>query len=156
MRQRVVPLSDVQLRTAKPKEKDYKLSDGQGLYLLINTTGGKLWRFDYSFRGKRKTLAFGSYPTLSLSDARQRREDAKKLIANGTDPSDFKKDQKTAIELAALNTFEAVTLKWFETHKGRWSEGHSKHILSRFENDIFPIVGANQYLRYGVKTSHLF
>lgn len=141
MPKRILELTDVQVRNAKPKDQPYKLADGKGLYLLVTPTGGKLWRFDYRFNDKRKTLTFKTYPEISLLKARQSREDARQLLANGIDPNDFKKDQKSASELTALNTFEAVTRKWFETHKGRWSEGHAKHILSRFENDIFPHVG---------------
>src|ERR1700674_2004042 len=96
MPKRIQPLTDVQVRNAKPKEKDFKLPDGYGLYLLVTPTNGKLWRFDYRFSDKRKTLAFGSYPAISLADARQRREDAKKLLANGVDPSEIKKALKVA------------------------------------------------------------
>jgi len=78
MRKRIVPLSDLQVRNAKTKEKDYKLSDGQGLYLLIKATGDKLWRLDYTFTRKRKSLALGNYPSVTLAEARQRRDDAKK------------------------------------------------------------------------------
>jgi len=141
MPKRILELTDIQVRNAKPKAQQYKLTDGKGLYLLVTPTGGKLWRFDYKFKDKRNTLTFKTYPEISLLKARQSREDARQLITNGIDPSEYKKDQKSAAELAALNTFEAVTRQWFETHKGRWSEGHSKHIFSRFENDIFPVVG---------------
>ena len=79
MPKRIVPLSDVQVGNAKPKDKDYKLSDGGGLYLLVTTTGGKLWRFDYRIDEKRKTLTFKTYPEISLSDARKRREGARTL-----------------------------------------------------------------------------
>lgn len=142
MPKRILELTELQVKNAKPKDQPYKLSDGKGLYLLITPTGGKLWRFDYRFNDKRKTLTFKTYPEISLSKARQCREDARQLLANGIDPSDYKKEQKTITELSALNTFEAVTRKWHETHKGKWSEGHAKHILSRLENDIFPVVGS--------------
>jgi integrase len=141
MPKRILPLTDLQVQKAKAKEKEYKLSDGGGLYLLVTPTGGKLWRFDYRFNDKRKTLSFKTYPEISLSQARINREEARKLVANGVDPSEFKKEQAYKRELESQNTFELVTRKWFDTHKGRWSEGHSKHILSRFENDIFPVVG---------------
>jgi len=141
MPKRILPLTDLQVQKAKPKENEYKLSDGGGLYLLITPTGGKLWRLKYRFGGKEKLLSFKSYPEISLSQARQSREQARQLIANGVDPSEFKKNQAHQRKIEALNTFELVTMQWFETHKGRWSEGHSKHILSRFENDIFPVIG---------------
>jgi len=141
MRQRVLPLTDIQARNAKPKEKDYKLSDGQGLYLLVNTNGGKLWRLDYSYAGKRKTLALGSYPTLSLADARQRREDAKKLIANGVDPGELKKSQKAAKVELTENAFEIVAREWHCKYAGTWSEVHATTIMERLEKDVFPYLG---------------
>lgn len=85
MPKRIVPLSDMLVNKAKPKDKPYKLTDGDGLFLLATPTGGKLWRFKYRFEGKEKLLSFGSYPALSLADARQRREEARKLLANGVD-----------------------------------------------------------------------
>lgn len=141
MPKRILPLTDLQVQKAKPKDKEYKLSDGGGLYLLVTPTGGKLWRLDYRFNDKRKTLSLKTYPEVSLAQARQNREQARQLVVNGVDPSEFKKDQIHQRKLEAQNTFELVTMQWFETHKGRWSEGHSKHILSRFENDIFPVIG---------------
>ena len=142
MPKRIQPISDIQVKNAKPAPKDVKLFDGGGLFLLITPTGGKLWHMKYRFNGKERKLTFGAYPSITLADARQRREDARKLLANGIDPSAAKKELAEKKELAALNTFEAITRKWHETHKGKWSEGHSKHILSRLENDIFPIVGS--------------
>ena len=94
MPKRIAPLVDTRLRNAKPKEKPYKLTDGNGLYLLVTPTGGKLWRFDYSFSAKRKTLSIGSYPEVSLTDARQRRDEARKLLVSGVDPSELKQQQK--------------------------------------------------------------
>lgn len=141
MPKRILPLTDLKVQKAKAKDKEYKLSDGGGLYLLVTPTGGKLWRLDYRFNDKRKTISFKTYPEISLSQARHSREEARQLIANGVDPSEFKKEQAHKRELEAQNTFELVTRQWFEAHKGKWTEGHSKHILSRFENDIFPVVG---------------
>ena len=141
MPKRILPLTDMQVQKAKSTDKEYKLSDGGGLYLLVTPTGGKLWRLQYRFSEKQKGIAFGSYPEISLSKARQCRDGARKLLADGIDPSSAKKELAERKQLESLNTFEAVTRQWFETHKGRWSEGHSKHILSRFENDIFPVVG---------------
>lgn len=141
MRKRIVPLSDVQARNAKPKEKDYKLSDGQGLYLLVATTGGKLWRLDYTFTGKRKTLSLGTYPAVSLSDARQRREDAKKLLANGIDPSKVKKAQKAAIVSASERSFEVVARTWHAGKVEGWAQSHAKTTLERLEKNIFPWLG---------------
>lgn len=141
MPKRILPLTDMQVQKAKPSDKEYKLSDGGGLHLLVTPTGGKLWRLQYRFANKQKGVAFGSYPEISLSKARQCRDDARKFLANGVDPSSVKKEVAEKKQLESLNTFEAVTRKWYETHRSRWSEGHAKHILSRFENDIFPVVG---------------
>ena len=141
MPKRILPLTDIQVQKAKPADKEYKISDGGGLYLLVTPTGGKLWRLKYRFGGKEKLLTFKAYPEISLGKARQCREEAKKLLAAGVDPSAAKKELAEKKQMESLNTFEAVTRQWFETHKSRWSEGHSKHILSRFEYDIFPIVG---------------
>jgi len=142
MPKRILPLSEVQVRNAKPQAKEYKLMDGFGLYLLVTPTNGKLWRHDYRHGGKRKGLSFGAYPAVTLADARKYREEAKRLIASGTDPAEHKKEKKAAVEQAALYTFEVVTRKWYDTCKARWSDGHAKHILSRFENDIFPTIGS--------------
>lgn len=142
MRKRITPLSDIQVKNKKPADKDYKLSDGQGLYLLVNTTGGKLWRLDYTFSGKRRTLSFGSYPALSLADARQRRDDAKKLLANGVDPGEFKKSQKAAKQKLAENSFEIIAREWHCKYSGEWSSYHLKTIIDRLEKDIFPYIGS--------------
>lgn len=89
MPKRIQQLTELQIKNAKPKEKDYKLSDGFGLHLLVTPTGGKLWRFQYRFDGRQKTLALGAYQSITLADARQRREDARKLLANGVDPGEI-------------------------------------------------------------------
>jgi hypothetical protein len=102
-----MPLTDTAARNAKPGSKPYKLTDGGGLYLLVNNAG-KYWRFDYRFVGKRKTLAIGVYPTITLAKARERREEARKLLAHDTDPSMVKAVQKQTRHHAAANSFEAV------------------------------------------------
>jgi integrase len=142
MPKRIVPLSDLQVKTAKPKGKDYKLVDGYGLYLLVTPTGGKLWRFDYRYSDKRKTVAFGAYPSITLSDARQRREDARKLLANGVDPGAAKKAQKAAKIAETENSFEAVAREWHERFKQQWTENHAGRLLKRLELDAFPFIGS--------------
>jgi hypothetical protein len=117
MPKKITPLSDIEIKKAKPEVKDYKLSDGSGLYLLITTTGGKLWRMDYRLHDKHKTLILKLYPEISLADARQRREDARKLIANGIDPIDLKKSLKEK-ELAPA-TIEAVAAQASQTRQPR-------------------------------------
>ena len=150
MPKKILPLSDVQVRNAKPREKEYTMFDGNGLFLLIAgakyTKDGvalptsKLWRFKYTFSGKSKLLAFGVYPEVSLADARQRREDARKLLANGVDPGEVKKAQK-AIEMARAETFKTVTLEWYDQKKVDWTDNHAERILRRMEQDIFPFIG---------------
>lgn len=141
MPRRIVPLSDIQISKAKVKETDYKLADGYGLYLLVSKGGGKLWRFDYRFNGKRKLLAIGSYPTVTLADARERRENARKLLANGVDPGEFKKAQKQAEIAITENTFKTIALEWHVKFSETWSPSHSKTILERLNRDVFPWLG---------------
>lgn len=142
MPKRITPLSDIQVKNAKPQEKEYKLMDGFGLFLLVTPTNGKLWRFDYRYGDKRPTMALGAYPAITLSDARKRRDEAKKLLANGVDPSAYKKQQEVEKTLQALNTFEAVTRQWFEDHKANWSTDHASRLMRRLEADIFPVIGS--------------
>jgi integrase len=144
MPKRIAPLSDIQVKNAKPQEKDYKLMDGYGLFLLVTPTNGKLWRFDYRTGDKRKTIAFGAYPALSLADARQRREDAKKLLANGVDPGEMKKALKATYKDIAANTFEGIARQWHLkfSSAGKWSTVHAADILHRLEKDIFPPLGS--------------
>ncbi len=142
MPKRIAPLSDTQVSKAKPKEKDYKLSDGGGLFLLVTTTGGKLWRFQYRFDGKQKLLALGSYHQISLAEARNRREDARKLLANGVDPSDVKKAQKQSGGDRAADSFEVIAREWYSVYKGQWTPGHAKNIIGRLEREVFPYLGA--------------
>ena len=108
MPKRIAPLSEMQVRTAKPQTKQTTLFDGGGLYLLITPTGGKLWRLKYSFFGKEKLLALGSYPDTSLADARQRRDEARKQVANGLDPGEVKKAIKASFEQSDANSFEVI------------------------------------------------
>lgn len=143
MPKRIVPLSDVQVKNAKAKEKDYKLSDGHGLYLLVTATGGKLWRMKYNYGGKEKQLAFGAYPAVTLADARQRREDAKKLLANSVDPGKVKKAQKAAKNAAAENSFEIVAREWHGKFINTWSAVHASTIMDRLEKEVFPWLGEN-------------
>ena len=136
-------LTELQVRNAKPRDAQYKLSDGGGLFLLVHSNGGKYWRLAYRFIGKQKTLALGVYPDVSLADARERREQARKLLANNTDPSVVKQEQKAAIVALSENSFEAIAREWFAKFKSGWTESHSNKIIKRFENDVFPWVGSN-------------
>lgn len=134
-------LTDVKVRNAKPGEKQVKLSDGDGMYLLITPQGGKCWRLKYRFAGKEKVLALGTYPEVSLAEAREKKEAARKLLANNIDPGEVRKAEKAARGMAAANTFEAVTREWHERFKGQWSERHAEQILKRLEQDVFPWLG---------------
>jgi integrase len=141
MPKRIIGLTDIQVKNAKPTGKDHKLADGGGLYLLVTPTGGKLWRMDYRLNDKRKTISFGAYPALSLADARQRREDARKLLVNGVDPGVIKKAQKTERIEAATNTFENVAREWHKKSIPDWSENHAERLMTRLEQDVFPFIG---------------
>ena len=134
-------LTNITCNTAKPKEKPYKLADGGGLHLLINPTGSKLWRLKYRFLGKEKLLSIGSYPLITLAEAREERDKAKKMLINDTDPMIAKKDRKRAAVHNSKNTFAAVALEWHENQKENWSDKHAEKLLRRFELDIFPMIG---------------
>jgi len=141
MPKRIQPLSDIQVKSAKPKEGDYKLSDGFGLHLLVTHTGGKLWRLQYRSGGKQKLLSFGAYPAVTLAEARQRRDDAKKLLANGVDPGETKKAQKTAQGEQDGNTFEVIAREWHSKYAHTWVASHAQHKLERLEKNVFPWIG---------------
>lgn len=131
-------LSDVKVRTAKPEAKAYKLTDGDGMVLLVHPNGSKYWRLRYRFDGKEKMLALGIYPEVTLADARARRDEARKQLANGIDPSDKKKTDK--IEQAETRTFKEVAIEWHATNK-KWSKDHSSRVLKTLEDFLFPAIG---------------
>jgi integrase len=137
-----MPLTDTAIKNAKPGTKPLKLSDEKGLFLLLSPAGGKWWRLKYRFGGKEKLLSMGTYPEVSLKDARQRRDDARKLLADGVDPSANKKAVKAAQGERAANSFETVAREWFDKHAPNWKENHSSKIIRRLEVDIFPWLGA--------------
>ncbi|EPO7652767.1 MULTISPECIES: tyrosine-type recombinase/integrase [Enterobacter cloacae complex] len=130
-----------QVDAAKPREKAYKLADGAGLYLEVVPSGSRYWRMKYRFNGKEKRLAFGVYPAVSLAQARALRDDAKKKLAEGIDPSFAKKEEKLVRDVQLNNTFQTVALEWHGTKVGRWSEGYASDILEAFNKDIFPYIG---------------
>ena len=133
-----MPLSDTAIRGARPGAKPVKLSDGGGLYLLLTPTGSRLWRLKYRFAGKEKLLALGTYPTVTLKDARDRREEAHKKLAAGYDPGEARKAQKRAEKDQATNIFEVVAREWFQLTKGKWEAEYAKLIMHRLERDMFP------------------
>lgn len=130
-----------QVDTAKPKEKPYKLSDGGGLYLEVATSGSRYWRLKYRYAGKEKRLAFGVYPEVSLAEARDKREAAKKVLAAGNDPGEVKKAEKIAQKLGFENTFEAIAREWHQVRADRWSLRYREEIINTFEKDVFPYIG---------------
>lgn len=142
MPKKVAPLSDIQVSKAKPKDKDYKLTDGGGLFLLITPSGGKLWRLKYRFDGKEKLLSLGQYPAVSLAEARKRREDDRKLLANGQDPVAVKKTVQQAAAVSAASTFAVVAGEWFQKRKPEWVESHAVSVKGRLDNYILPAFGS--------------
>lgn len=133
-------LTAVKIKNAKSRETPYKLHDAGGLYLLILPAGGKYWRYDYRYEGKRKTLAFGTYPEKSLLDARSRLCDARKVLSNGMDPAHQRRTLKQA-QTDIENSFEVVAQEWFDKFKHRWTAGYADTILSRLKNYAFPRIG---------------
>lgn len=131
-------LSDAKARNAKPKSKPYKLADGDGLFLLVMPNGSKYWRLKYFFGGKEKTLALGVYPEIALADARDRRAQAKKLLAAGNDPGQAKKQAKHLAVLKAANTFETVAREWYGQRIHEWSPKTAGMVLDRLERHILP------------------
>ncbi len=136
-----MPLTDVAVRNIKPGPKTVRLRDERGLYLEVSPKGGKWWRLRYTFQGKENMLSLGVYPDVSLKDARERRDEARKLIANGIDPSQARKDEKAEIAADAV-TFEKVAREWFDKFKTNWTPGHADRTMRRFEMDVFPWIGA--------------
>ena len=134
-------LSDAKVRNAKPQEKPYKITDGEGMFLLVTPSGSKYWRFKYLFAGKEKLLAFGVYPDVSLSDARERRAQARKALAVGNDPGEAKKEAKRLAVLRSENTFEAIALEWHEKRKHEWVPSHAEAVLTRLKRHVFPKLG---------------
>lgn len=120
----------------------YRLFDSGGLYLEVVPTGGRWWRVKYRFAGKEKRLALGVYPTVSLKDARRRRDEARQLLASGVDPLVQRKARKAAQQEGATNSFEVIAREWHAKHSHTWTPEHAARILRRFERDLFPWLGA--------------
>ena len=134
-------LSDTKIRNTKAGEKQVKLFDSGGLFLLVTPQGSKLWRLKYRFDGKEKLLSLGTYPEIFLSDARQRRDEAKRQLAHGIDPGAVRKAQKQA-KTEERETFEVIAREWHEKFKGSWSTGHAATNMRRMELDLFPWIGS--------------
>ncbi|MCK4121062.1 integrase arm-type DNA-binding domain-containing protein [Ralstonia pseudosolanacearum] len=134
-------LTDTAIRNAKPADKPIKLFDGGGLFLHVTPAGQRYWRLKYRFAGKEKLLAIGVYPEVGLKEARDRREEAKRLLGEGVDPSVERKVRKVATVERAANSFEAVAREWHAKYAPGWSESNTKKVLARLENDVFPWLG---------------
>ena len=131
-------LTDTHIKAAKVRSSAYKMADGGGMYLLVKKNGHKYWRLDYRFRGKRKTLALGVYPEVSLKNAREKRRKARIQLENGLDPSEVRKEEKQALQ---MDNFEAIARQWWEHYKDTWTTNHVDRVLKRMENNIFSDLG---------------
>ncbi len=137
-----MPLTDLAARRAKPKDRDYKLSVSKGLYLLIKNSGSKYWRLKYRYAGKEKTLALGVYPEISLSEAVDLRDKARKQLRDGHDPSLERKKQKLKQKVDSENTFEAISRAWWDLKSKTWAQNHSERVIRSLEHDVFPFIGS--------------
>ena len=136
-----MPLTDVAIRQAQPRDKLRKLYDSRGLYLEIAPRGTKAWRLKYRFADKEKRISLGIYPEVSLKLARERRDEARKLLARDIDPSAYRKAQKRAKRQWARNSFEAVAREWLAKHSPNWTTRHADRVRGQLERDVFPWVG---------------
>jgi integrase len=135
-------LTDTRIKTAKPQAKLYKLTDERGLHLSVYPNGSKLWHLRYRIEGKERTASLGKYPEVSLAEAREKRDQMRKLIAKGIDPVQSQKAAKEAKKLAQTNSFEAVARTWFEGWKDARSTRHAEYVIRRLEADVFPVIGS--------------
>jgi len=143
MPKNVTPLSSTQVKQAKPKAKEYNLSDGKGLMLRVKPSGSKLWLFNYSrpYTKKRTTLSFGTFPEISLAEARKKRSEARELLAQEIDPQEYRDDKARSHELAHSNTLEHIAADWLEVKKGNITPGHAVDTKRSLERHIFPTLG---------------
>ncbi|HAT6803600.1 TPA: tyrosine-type recombinase/integrase [Citrobacter freundii] len=144
-------LNDSKIRSSKPLDKSYKLTDAQGLYLLVSTSGSRLWYFRYRFGGKENRLAFGAYPLVTLASAREKRDAARKLLASGICPTQLRKTNDVNVEES--RTFKFITVAWYTSCLKLWSEGHADKIFICLKRYVFPNIGAMDITK--IETSHL-
>lgn len=135
-------LTDTAVKKLKPTDKPVKVSDERGMYLLVNPTGSKLWRLKFRFEGKEKVLPLGQYPDVSLAQAREAREVARKQLAAGVDPMAHRKAEKIARQFAIENSFTNVARLWWESWRAARTSHHADYVLRRLEADVFPAIGA--------------
>lgn len=136
-----MPLTSTAVSQAKPKAKQYKLSDSHGLFLLVMPNGSKYWRFKFRFAGKEKVLALGVFPDVSLKEARTARDEARLNLDKGVDPGAVRKVEKLTRHIAAAESFEAIGREWFEKTKAKWSDGHAERTRRILEKDLYPYIG---------------
>ena len=136
-----MPLTNTAVRNARSGKKTLKLSDERGLYLEISPAGGKWWRLKYRIGGKEKRLSLGVYPDVTLKDARDRRDESRKLLAGGIDPSEYRKATKVAQSDRNANSFELTAREWFAKYSPVWAPNHGTRLMRLFERDIFPWLG---------------
>ncbi len=136
-----MPLTDTAIKKTKPGDKPVKLSDSKGMYLLVNPAGSKLWRWKYRVLGKEKVMSLGAYPDVSLAQARDGMEKARKVLAAGNDPMAIRKADKVASRTAAENSFETVARMWWAHWKPARSDQHAGQVMRRFEANVFPHIG---------------
>lgn len=134
-----MPLKELEVKYATKRQRPYKLSDGDGLHLFVQPSGSKLWRLKYRFEGKEKLLSFGKYPVVTLAMAREKRLEAKRLLDQGKDPAEVKKQKKR--EKAALKLFEPIARAWHANRVAGLDPAHAMRIINRMERDVFPIIG---------------
>ncbi|NMV42056.1 tyrosine-type recombinase/integrase [Ralstonia insidiosa] len=137
-----MPLTDVAVRNATPRDKPYRLADAAGMYLEVMPNGSKYWRLKYRFAGKEKRLAIGIYPSVSISDARRKRDEARLKLADGIDPAETKKAEKRAQRQSVANSFQAVALEWYAKYAPSWSDIYQTKVLKRLQQHIFPWLGS--------------
>lgn len=136
-----MPLSDTQIRNARPAERPRKLFDGGGLFLYVTTSGSRLWRMAYRFEGKSRLISFGEYPAVSLRDARERRDEARRLLAGGVDPSARRKEEREARRAVERDSFGNVAREWHGIRTAEFSEKHRGTVMYRLETYVLPAIG---------------
>lgn len=134
-------LTEAACKSYKPRDTDYKVADQNGLSLLVKTNGAKWWRFSFSFDGKRKTLSMGTYPETSLKQAREKRDETRRMITSGIDPSANRKAIKAAQTGEVVDSFKVIALEWLALQKGKWVESHYCKVESRMHRDVLPWLG---------------
>ena len=141
MARKTKELTDIEIKQAASTDKNHKLVDGEGLYVLVKKNGSKLFQYDYRFAGKRKTLSLGVYPAVSLKLAREKLRDAKDKLASNIDPSQAKQLERSKAIENAVNTFAVIAKDWWQHTKGKWKPGHAERVIGRLEADVFPSIG---------------